>query len=72
LLSEIKAISGKRMCRLLKEKGWNLARVTGSHHIFVREGANLRITIPVHANQNLKTGLQRAIMKLADIAENEL
>jgi predicted RNA binding protein YcfA (HicA-like mRNA interferase family) len=68
----MKSISGKRMCKLLEEKGWNLARVTGSHHIFVREGANLRITVPVHANQNLKTGLQRAIMRLAGISEDEL
>jgi len=68
----MKSISGKRMCNLLEAKGWNLARVTGSHHIFVREGANLRITVPVHANQNLKTGLQRAIMRLAGISEDEL
>jgi predicted RNA binding protein YcfA (HicA-like mRNA interferase family) len=68
----MKSISGKRMCKLLEAKGWNLARVTGSHHIFVREGANLRITVPVHANQNLKTGLQRAIMRLAGISEDEL
>jgi predicted RNA binding protein YcfA (HicA-like mRNA interferase family) len=68
----MKSISGKRMCKLLEAKGWNLARVTGSHHIFVREGANLRITVPVHANQNLKTGLQRAFMRLAGISEDEL
>jgi predicted RNA binding protein YcfA (HicA-like mRNA interferase family) len=68
----MKTIGGKRMCRLLEVRGWNLARVTGSHHIFIREGVNLRITVPVHANQNLKTGLQRAIMRLAGISEDEL
>ena len=68
----MKTVSGKRMCGLLEAKGWNLVRITGSHHIFVRGGANLRITVPVHANQNLKTGLQRAIMRLAGITEEEL
>jgi len=60
------------MCKLLEEKGWSLARVTGSHHIFVRQGSNLRISVPVHGNRPLKTGLQRAIMKMASIAEHEL
>ena len=46
--------------------------VTGSHHIYVRQGSNLRITVPIHGNQDLKTGLQRTIMKLAGITEEEL
>jgi predicted RNA binding protein YcfA (HicA-like mRNA interferase family) len=68
----MKAISGKRMCTILEAKGWRLARVTGSHHIFVFSGKNIRISVPVHANQDLKIGLQRAIMNLAGIQEKEL
>jgi predicted RNA binding protein YcfA (HicA-like mRNA interferase family) len=68
----MKAISGKRMCTILEAKGWRLARVTGSHHIFVFAGRNVRISVPVHANQDLKIGLQRAIMNLAGIKEEEL
>lgn len=68
----MKAVSGKAMSSLLEKKGWTLVRVTGSHHIFVRDGSNLRITVPVHGSHDLKTGLQRAIMKQAGIAENEL
>jgi predicted RNA binding protein YcfA (HicA-like mRNA interferase family) len=68
----MKAISGKRMCKLLETKGWRLARVTGSHHIFVISGRNIRISVPVHGNQDLKIGLQKAIMGLAGIGEEEL
>jgi len=68
----MKTISGKEMCKLLEARGWSLGRVTGSHHIFVRPGSNLRITVPVHANRDLKLGLQRAIMKLAGISEDAL
>jgi len=68
----MKKVSGKRMCAVLEAKGWTLARVTGSHHIFLVRGRNVRITVPVHGNQDLKTGLQRAIMKLAEIAEDQL
>jgi len=68
----MKTISGKKMSALLKKKGWTLARVTGSHHIFTQPGKNLRITVPVHGNRDLKSGLQKAIMKQADVSEDEL
>jgi len=68
----MKIISGKRMSQILDGKGWRLARVTGSHHIYVRQGSTLRITVRIHGNQDLKIGLQRAIMKLAGITEEEL
>ena len=68
----MKAISGKRMCRALLAKGWQLARTTASHHIFVIPGRNVRISVPVHGNQDLKIGLQKAIMRLAEIKEEEL
>jgi predicted RNA binding protein YcfA (HicA-like mRNA interferase family) len=68
----MKAVSGKAMSSLLEKKGWTLARVTGSHHIFIRAGSSLRITVPIHGSHDLKTGLQRAIMKQAGIAEDEL
>jgi len=68
----MKTISGKKMCKLLENKGWKLARITGSHHIYLIESRNVRITVPVHGNQGLKTGLQKFIMKLADISETEL
>jgi predicted RNA binding protein YcfA (HicA-like mRNA interferase family) len=68
----MKAISGKQMCKILEGKGWKLARVTGSHHIFVISGTNIRISVPVHGSQALKIGLQRAIMNLAGIQEGEL
>ena len=68
----MKAVSGKRMCKLLEAKGWKLTHVTGSHHIFIHQASNLRITVPIHGNQDLKSGLQRAIMKLAGISEDDL
>ena len=68
----MKTISGKQMCKLLESKGWSPARVTGSHHIFMKPGSDLRISVPVHGNRDLKAGLQRAIMKLAGISEDEL
>jgi predicted RNA binding protein YcfA (HicA-like mRNA interferase family) len=68
----LKAISGKEFCKLLEGKGWTLKRVNGSHHIYVKSGINSRISVPVHKNQSLKLGLQKHIMKIANVDENEL
>jgi predicted RNA binding protein YcfA (HicA-like mRNA interferase family) len=68
----MKTVSGREMCKLLQSKGWKIARVSGSHHVFILQGKNIRISVPVHANRDLKIGLQKAIMKLANISESEL
>ena len=59
----MKTISGKKMSALIAKKGWTRARITGSHHIFTKSGSNLRITVPVHGNQDMKVGLQGSIVK---------
>jgi predicted RNA binding protein YcfA (HicA-like mRNA interferase family) len=68
----VKAISGKRLCRLLEIKGWELKRINGSHHIYAKSGSNLRISVPVHGDSALKIGLQKQVMKMAGIEESEL
>jgi len=68
----LKTISGKKFCRLLEGKGWELQRVNGSHHIYTRAGESARISVPVHGNKSLKIGLQRHLMRVAGIEENEL
>lgn len=68
----MKAISGKKFAKLLKNHGWELNRVNGSHHIFTHSENQLRISLPIHGNRPLKIGLQRHLMKIAEIEDNEL
>ncbi|WP_333872999.1 type II toxin-antitoxin system HicA family toxin [Methylobacter sp.] len=68
----MKSVSGKRLCRLLEIRGWELKRINGSHHIYAKSDCNLRISVPVHGDNALKIGLQKQIMKMADIDESEL
>ena len=68
----MKAVTGKRMAKLAEQKGWELARISGSHHIYVKEGRSERVVIPIHGNRILKIGLQNALMKIIPVAENEL
>ena len=65
----MKAVTGKRMAKLAEEKGWNLARINGSHHIYTKEGRLERVVIPIHGRKTLKIGLQRSLMKIIPVTE---
>ena len=68
----MKSVSGKEFCKILERNGWALARINGSHHIYIKIGSDLRISVPVHKNDDLKIGLLKKLLKLTNISENEL
>lgn len=68
----MKSISGRELARLVERRGWTLLRVSGSHHIYGKAGGIVRLSIPVHGNKALKTGLLRHLLKMAEIDESEL
>ena len=68
----MKAVSGRELARLVERRGWTLLRVNGSHHIYGKPGSIVRLSIPIHGNKALKTGLLRHLLKLAEIAEEDL
>jgi predicted RNA binding protein YcfA (HicA-like mRNA interferase family) len=68
----MKSISGKRLCKIVEHKGWVLKRVTGSHHIYENPEIEQILSIPVHRNQDLKVGTLRALMKIAQLSEEDL
>jgi predicted RNA binding protein YcfA (HicA-like mRNA interferase family) len=68
----MKSISGKEFVKILEKDGWKLARVSGSHHIYIKEGKIERISVPIHGNTTLKIGLQKHLMKIADLHETDL
>ncbi len=66
------SMSGRDLARLLELRGWRLLRISGSHHIYGRDGTALRLSVPIHGNRPLKFGLLRHLAKLAEIPDNEL
>jgi predicted RNA binding protein YcfA (HicA-like mRNA interferase family) len=46
----VKAISGKDFVRLLEQRGWQLLRIKGSRHIYVKPGLSARVSVPIHGN----------------------
>ena len=68
----MKSVSGREFARFVERRGWTLLRVNGSHHIYGKAGNVVRLSIPIHGNKALKTGLLRHLLKMAGIDESEL
>jgi predicted RNA binding protein YcfA (HicA-like mRNA interferase family) len=68
----LKALAAKSLVRLLEDRGWMLLRVNGSHYIYGKTGETARISVPFHGVKPLKAGLQRHLMKIAKISQDEL
>ena len=68
----MRSVSGKQLCKIVERRGWVLRRITGSHHIYDKDGVEQILSIPVHRNQALKIGTLRALMKIAQLSEGDL
>ena len=67
----MKSISGKELAKIVEHHGWQLQRIQGSHHIYAKEGV-VRLSIPVHGNKPLKTGLLKHLLKMSGIPEKAI
>ena len=68
----MKSISGKEFAKILERNGWILKRVRGSHHIYHKKGSIVRLSVPVHGNKSLKSGLLIDMMKSAGLTEDDI
>lgn len=72
IITAMKSVSGRDFARILESHGWTLARINGSHHIYVKKGRRETISLPIHGNDALRTGLLRKVMKIAELEEADL
>ena len=68
----MRAIAGREFARMIERRGWQLLRISGSHRIYGKAGSVVRLSVPIHGNRPLKTGLLRHLAKLAEIPDDEL
>jgi predicted RNA binding protein YcfA (HicA-like mRNA interferase family) len=58
-------MTGSALVKLLKQNGWQVDRISGSHYIMVK--GNRTISVPVHGKKELGKGITQAILKQAGI-----
>ena len=57
-------MKGKELVKLLRENGWKINRINGSHHIMTKDGKSL--SVPVH-NTDMKPGTLNKLLKDAGL-----
>jgi len=62
----MKSYSSRQIIRILKEHGWELHSVVGSHHQFKHPTRPGRVTVP-HPKRDLVTKTALSILKQAGI-----
>jgi len=62
---------GKKHIKALKKLGWELDRIKGSHHILVKQGSGVTLSVPVHGSKPLDTGLLKGLLRDANIKVEE-
>lgn len=60
-------MTGKELMKFLMKNGWELDRISGSHHIMKKDG--MLISIPIHSSKDLSAGLLNKLLKDAGIKE---
>lgn len=68
----MKVVSGKHLCKVLADRGWELKRIHGSHYFYTHPGNPKILTVPVHDNQGLKKGTLGQLLKDAGLTEKDL
>lgn len=65
-MKEVIQTTPKELMKKLKEDGWVLDRIRGSHHILKHPSKPGRVTLPLH-KKDLKPGALDSILKQAGL-----
>lgn len=69
---QLPSLSGKAVVRALRDAGFELRNVRGSHHVLIRPGAPPRmVSVPVHGGRTMPIGTLRAIIEQAGLTVEE-
>ena len=65
------AVSARQVIRVLRQSGWKLDRIRGSHHVFRHPDHPTRVVVPLHGG-DLRKGTLNAIIDGSGLTREEL
>ena len=71
-MSQLPAVSGKQLIKILEREGWHVKHVRGSHHILPHPTIPDALPVPVHGSRPIKRGTLGNILRTAGISREEL
>ncbi len=66
-MPKLRVLSGKEVCKILAQHGFEKARQKGSHIIMQKQVGNSTITIPVPEHNEIKTGTLLGIIRQSEL-----
>lgn len=60
-------MTAKEAIKMLKERGWEEARQSGSHRIFKHSENPNNVSVSVHSSKDIPKGTLKSILKTAGI-----
>ena len=70
-MSSVPAITGKQLVAALRQFGFEVARIKGSHH-FMRHADGRASVVPVHAGDTIGIGLLGQILRDTKLTRGQL
>jgi predicted RNA binding protein YcfA (HicA-like mRNA interferase family) len=62
-MPKLRVFSGREVCKLLTQHGFEEVRQKGSHIVMQKKSANSTVTVPVPTHTELKTGTLQSIIR---------
>jgi len=70
-MSKLPSLTSEKVIKILKERGFVLDRIKGSHHIYYNPVTGKRVVIPFH-RKDLPKGTLVEILRQAGVSKEEL
>jgi predicted RNA binding protein YcfA (HicA-like mRNA interferase family) len=70
-VTQFPAVSGKQLVAALKNFGFEVLRIKGSHYI-LRHPDGRRTVVPVHSGEDLGPGLMSKVLRDAQLTRDDL
>jgi len=70
-VSQLPAVSGKQLLKVLEGEGWYVKRIRGSHHIMRHPTIPDALPVPIHGNRPIKRGTLGNILRTAGISRDD-
>ena len=68
-MQKLPRASGDKHVAALKKAGWR--HIEGSHHILVKDGSDVHLSVPVHKGKDLGIGLLKKLIARAGLTNEE-
>jgi predicted RNA binding protein YcfA (HicA-like mRNA interferase family) len=70
-MQKLPRVGGDKHVAAFKKTGWKLNHVEGSHHILIKDGSDVHLSIPVHKGKDLGIGLLKKLIAKAGLTNEE-